>query len=105
MTKRKKITREEISENLREDRELIKAHLEKFHEMSAKAGSEGSAEERAFFVYHGSRGAKLIELLIKNNESMIRHLDKEELDDSIIPEQWKEESAEPATIIKSVFGE
>ncbi len=105
MAGKKKITKEEVSEILREDRATIKEHLAKFQNMSEKTATLGDAEERAFFVYHGSRSTKLLELLLKNNEAMIRFLANETDDAVIVGDDWKNEQAEPAPIEKSVFGD
>lgn len=105
MAKKKSLSREEVAEFLREDRNTIKKHLDKFDEMAEKVKLGGDDAERAFFVCHGSRSTKILELLLKSNEAMLRFVGKDEEDDSSVKEDWRDAQPEPAPIGKSVFGD
>ncbi len=106
MPKKKKLTKSEVSDFLREDRERIVAHLESFETMAKFAKLEGGSEERSFYVYHGSRSVKMLELLLKSNEAMMRFVEKDNPEEEVNVDAWKEiQDVEPASIDDSVFGD
>lgn len=106
MARSKKISKEELAGYLREDRERIKSHLKNVETMSAEAKGQSDQDGREFQLYNGTRTVKMLELLLKSNESMLRYVEKfEENDDSNL-DAWKDESeVEPAFLENSVFGD
>jgi len=107
MPRKKKLTKSEVSDFLREDRERIVAHLESFENLAKNVKKEGNdQEERSFYVYHGSRSVKMLELLLKSNEAMMRFVEKDNPEEDVNVDAWKDiQDVEPASIDDSVFGD
>jgi hypothetical protein len=106
--KPKVLTREEVSEFLIEDRNRIKGHITKYEDLTEGVKEEGDKnKEREMYLYFGSRTVKMLELLLKGNETMIKFLEKFEQEDGIESgwEELGEDDVEPAALSESVFGE
>lgn len=103
----KKLTKSDVSDFLQADRARIIDHLDRFETMAVKVEKDGDKEERNFFVYQGGRSVKMLELLLKNNEAMIRYVEKfDEGEDGVDIDAWKNENEViPATLDDKIFGE
>ena len=103
---RKKISKEELAGYLREDRDRIKYHLKKVEDMSKEAKDQSPEEGREFQLYNGTRTVKMLELLLKSNDSMLRYVEKFDDNEDANIDAWKEETeVEPAFLENTVFGD